>query len=209
MDPSIDEYIRANRDKYTRQAIREQLLAAGHDIASVDAALAQVGPEGAAATSLTPVGWRVGRRAFLALIGAGAIGAALVWNYGGLNVIAVPAYLIAGSIGLLVGRGLSRMVDRGSAVTVAVVLALMGGAFGLVVWSLLPPASAGLGPYLGAAPLLGGLAVIAFVGAAVAILVLRRSDATRAGMVGAAIPLLLWLVVTGTCYAPFLSNLGR
>ena len=37
MDEQIRDYIRANRDRYTREAIRGQLLAAGHDPARVDA----------------------------------------------------------------------------------------------------------------------------------------------------------------------------
>lgn len=39
MDPRIDEYIRQNRDRYTREAIRDQLIAAGHDPAAIDKAL--------------------------------------------------------------------------------------------------------------------------------------------------------------------------
>lgn len=40
-DPTaIEDYIKANRGTYTDQAIREQLIAAGHDPAAVDARLA-------------------------------------------------------------------------------------------------------------------------------------------------------------------------
>lgn len=38
MDQGIADYIRTNRDKYTRGAIRDQLLAAGHDQAAIDEA---------------------------------------------------------------------------------------------------------------------------------------------------------------------------
>ena len=37
MDPRIEEYIRANRRKYTREAITKQLEEAGHDRAAIDA----------------------------------------------------------------------------------------------------------------------------------------------------------------------------
>ena len=37
MDPRIEEYIRANRRTYTREAIRQQLIDAGHDPAAIDA----------------------------------------------------------------------------------------------------------------------------------------------------------------------------
>jgi hypothetical protein len=39
----ITDYIRANRDRYTREAIRAQLIAAGHDSAAIDAAWDEVG----------------------------------------------------------------------------------------------------------------------------------------------------------------------
>ena len=38
MDQGIADYIRTNRDKYTKGAIRDQLLAAGHDQAAIDEA---------------------------------------------------------------------------------------------------------------------------------------------------------------------------
>jgi hypothetical protein len=37
MDPRIADYIRANRRRYTRDAIRQQLIDAGHDPAEIDA----------------------------------------------------------------------------------------------------------------------------------------------------------------------------
>jgi hypothetical protein len=42
MDEGLLGYIRANRDRYTREAITSQLVAAGHDRASIDAAWEQV-----------------------------------------------------------------------------------------------------------------------------------------------------------------------
>lgn len=51
MDPNIDEYVRANRDRYTHEAIREQLIAAGHDPATVDAALERAATPARQATS--------------------------------------------------------------------------------------------------------------------------------------------------------------
>lgn len=41
MDPKIGDYIREHRGTYTRVAMREQLIAAGHDPGQVDEALAQ------------------------------------------------------------------------------------------------------------------------------------------------------------------------
>ena len=47
MDPKSDpirDYILANRDRYTRGAIREQLIAAGHDAEDVDRIWEELGP---------------------------------------------------------------------------------------------------------------------------------------------------------------------
>jgi len=41
MDPKIGDYIREHAETYRREAIRAQLIAAGHDPGQVDAALAQ------------------------------------------------------------------------------------------------------------------------------------------------------------------------
>jgi hypothetical protein len=38
VDQSVADYIRANRDTYTREAIRDQLLAAGHALDAIDEA---------------------------------------------------------------------------------------------------------------------------------------------------------------------------
>ena len=43
MAGKIIDYIRANRDRYSRDAIRAQLIAAGHDSAAIDAAWDEAG----------------------------------------------------------------------------------------------------------------------------------------------------------------------
>lgn len=46
MDPgpsAIDDYIRANRGSYTDEAIRDNLVAAGHDPLAVEAAIRRIG----------------------------------------------------------------------------------------------------------------------------------------------------------------------
>ena len=45
MNPSIKEYIRANRERYTREAVIEQLVQAGHRRWDVEAAWAQLEAE--------------------------------------------------------------------------------------------------------------------------------------------------------------------
>jgi hypothetical protein len=191
MDPKIGDYIRENRDKYTREAIREQLIAAGHDPEAVDAELERSAGQYAAPTP--PIGWRPRWREFLVLVLLGAIGAAIVWagEPYGAGGIAPVVYFIVVSIGFAIGKAVSLLVDAGNTLTAAVLLgvAAVGGAvvFGL---SLVSQA----------------IAVPAVV-MAVLLIYLRGSNPRAAGAVGAAIPLLVWLLVTGTCYSPLLSRL--
>jgi hypothetical protein len=42
MDPALADYIRSNRDRYTREAITEQLVQAGHSRDAIDAAWEQM-----------------------------------------------------------------------------------------------------------------------------------------------------------------------
>ena len=115
MDEQITEYIRANWDRYTREAIRDQLIAAGHDARAVDGALA--GLEGARAGARADL---EGRRTFgrwalalhvaavvavfvaiVALKGTTSIGVALI----GCVVLAV-AMVVGWAISSLIGRAL-------------------------------------------------------------------------------------------------------
>jgi hypothetical protein len=48
--------------------------------------------------------------------------------------------------------------------------------------------------------------VAALVPAVALTLLLARPDRRRVGLVAAVVPILLWLIVTGTCYAPLLSG---
>ncbi|HLE89410.1 MAG TPA: hypothetical protein VI733_05100 [Candidatus Limnocylindria bacterium] len=45
MDNPIDDYIRQNRERYTREAIREALIAGGHEPAAVEEALQRIGAQ--------------------------------------------------------------------------------------------------------------------------------------------------------------------
>jgi hypothetical protein len=44
MSDPIEDYIRANRDHYPREALTEQMVAAGHDRAAIDAAWGRLSP---------------------------------------------------------------------------------------------------------------------------------------------------------------------
>jgi hypothetical protein len=191
MHDEIDEYIRANRDRYTREAITGQLLEAGHDRAAVDAAWARA-QEGAA--SRAPIGWRPGWPLLLALVILGAIGTALVWaddTYGA--GIAPVIYLILVVIALGLATAIAGLIDRGHGTIAGVLLALV--------------ALAGAGMSFGSGLSLVALGIAVLAGAPALLLLAQRGDPHVNGWVAAAIPLVVWLAVTGTCYAPLFGRL--
>lgn len=185
----VDEYIRLNRDRYTREAIRQQLTAAGHDPAAVDAAWERLVASSPASSQT--VGWRPGWREFLVLLVAGAIGAALVWAGGayGAGVIAPAVYAVIFSIGFGIAKLTSILIDQGRT-TVAVVLLA---------------SAAAVTAYLG---IINGLSAVSLAAAAVLGLLaigLLAFGARNRGLIAtmaAGLPILVWLVLTGTCYAP-------
>jgi hypothetical protein len=193
MDPQIDEYIRQNRDRYTREAIRDQLTHAGHDPAAVDAAWDRLAASSPA--SLRTVGWRPGWREFLALLVVGAIGAALVWAGGdyGAGLIAPVVYAVIFAIGFGIAKLTSILVDQGRNVAAAVLLAV----------------AAALSAYLG---FISGPSAIAVVAAAVlgllaiGFFVFGSRNRDVLATIAAALPIVVWLGVTGTCYAPLVAQ---
>lgn len=188
----IDEYIQQNRERYTREAIRQQLTAAGHDTATIDAAWERSGASSPPSTQ--PVGWRPGWREFLVLLVVGAIGAAIVWAGGdyGAGVIAPVVYAVILSIGFGIAKLTSVLIDQGRSTVAAVLLGVAAAVTG----------------YLG---LINGLSAITVAAAAVlgilAIGLFVLGDRNRGPLaaIGAGLPILVWLVVTGTCYAPLFT----
>ena len=192
MDPRIEEYIRKNRGIYTRDALRQQLIAAGHDPGAVDAALDRMGAGSPAASR--PTGWRPRWREFLVLVALGAIGAFFVWagEMYGAGGIAPVVYVILVSVAWGVAKAVSIAIDSGSSRGAAILLAVLGA--GAAVMSLT-----------------SGLSIIGLAVAASAALVagllffFGRRNPQTAGAIGAALPIVAWLVVTGTCYAPLVG----
>lgn len=190
MDPRIADYIRANKDRYTRAAITEQLVTAGYDAAAIQAAWAALD------TPPHEKGWRPGWVAYLLLLVLGTIGAALVWAdepYGGGGFAAV-AYAIIVSIAFAIGKGLGWVVDRIGSAAAGVFLAVVAVGGGVLAYSAMSPLLA-----LFVAPVAGIPAILLLVG--------RGATRTK-GVVAAAIPLVAWVVVTGTCYAPVIGQLS-
>jgi hypothetical protein len=193
MDPQqIDEYIRQNRERYTREAIRQQLTAAGHDTAAIDAGWERV--EASLTTPARAAGWRPGWREFLVLLVVGAVGAAIVWASEpyGAGVIAPVVYAIILSIGFGIAKVTSILIDQGRSTVAAVLLGI-----GAVVTG-----------YLGVINVLSAITVAAAVMLGlVAIGQFAFGDRNRGllATIGAGLPILVWLVVTGTCYAPLFT----
>jgi hypothetical protein len=127
MDPRIDEYIRSNRATYTREAIRAQLVNAGHDPADVDAAWDRV--EAGPAPS-GPVGWNArppdGR------------GSAL--DASALPPFAMTLFLvggIVGALGALLALGLQTSINgigTNAVLFIAIYVAVYGGVGLGVIW---------------------------------------------------------------------------
>ena len=194
MNPDIDSYIREHSEQYTRAAMREQLITAGHDPAAIDEALdrAEVERQAPAARS-----WRLGQLGFLLLVGLGTVGAGVVWAgqpYGAGGIAAV-IYAVVAAIALGVGWLVSWLVDRGHVSVVAGLFALAGG---VALYSLA----------IGGGGTIGMLALLGCVTMAAALLILRRYRPGWAGALAAAVPILLWLIVTGTCYSPVFTTTG-
>jgi hypothetical protein len=126
MDPRIDEYIRSNRATYTREAIRAQLVSAGHDLADVDAAWDRV--EAGSAPSVLG-GWNPRP--------PDSRGSAL--DASALPPFAMTLFLvggIVGALGALLALGLQTSNGSGTyAVLVIVTYVVVYGGLGLgVVW---------------------------------------------------------------------------
>ncbi len=187
----IDEYIRQNRGRYTTEAIRDQLVAAGHDRGAVDAALEPFAPPIATPTL---AGWRPGWREFLVLVVLGAIGAAIVWASEpyGAGAIAPVVYAVLVSIGFGLAKLISLVIDRGSSGAASVLLGLV--AIGTIYLAIINSFS----------PIALGVAAVALV-LALLLLAFRGRNQRIAGMIGAALPLIVWLAITGTCYSPLFT----
>jgi hypothetical protein len=147
----IDDYLRANRDAYTREALSRRLIEAGHDPATVEAAWARVAAGDAGAGPPLP-GRRPGIGTVLLIIvvvaGYGYVGAfglfGIAFSASGMSgrpmgplfTIEIPVYVIAILAGLFVavrriwrspslGRGASA-IGAAFATAVALLIGISG-----------------------------------------------------------------------------------
>jgi hypothetical protein len=188
---TIREYIRANRDRYTREAITAQLVANGHDPAEVEAAWAAMQPASRQPDASGPVSGRV----LAVLILLGVVAVAITWSgtsYGA-NVIAPIVYAIATTVAVGVVYAITLAAQHGHTGAAAAWFGAIGiAAAGLLVLNTLWPIA---------------IAVIVVFGGA-ALILARGGSAGRAVAVVSWLPLLVWLVSTGACVAPAVLSGG-
>src|SRR6188472_2717185 len=142
MKPEIETYLREYGDRYTREALRAQLVEAGHDPAEVDTALAEW-----AAREANPPPSDEGKRQFRRLtwlIHGVALLIAFLWvvlviggDLGAIVLVSVVlgvVLLIGVGISLLIGRYVVSGASAGVAIVVPVVTALLiaGSCLGLM-----------------------------------------------------------------------------
>ena len=154
MDPRIADYITANRKKYTRQAIRQQLIDAGHDPAEVDrtwAALETPDPDAV-------IGERFWGRFALIVIGVnvvvfllvGLLSGMLGYVFAGAGGAILPIILgVALAIGALIAWGVVALTGPAKmgpttalvvGISIPLVIALLiGGACYAMVGAIGPP----------------------------------------------------------------------
>lgn len=128
MRPEIEAYLREHGAKYTTDALRRQLIAAGHDPAEIDAALRDM--EEARAPQLAETR-RLRRRFWLSAIGlhVAALVVATVWVLlGGTSPTYFPIAVVVLGVVLLIGLGISGLIGRvllGRGMAVALVVPLI------------------------------------------------------------------------------------
>lgn len=124
MDPGMDAYIRANRGQYTDEAIRGQLIAAGHDAGAVDRAFEAI-DQGAAPLTEQPGPpywrWVFGVNGAVLVVVTAALligGSTYAWPaFVVLGIVLLIAIAITGSIG--------RVLLPRTSLTVALLLPLI------------------------------------------------------------------------------------
>jgi hypothetical protein len=126
MDPSIADYIRANRGQYTREAITQQLVQAGHDRAAVDAAWEQLAtgeaPAGRQGTNLAPYVWIVywlGAGIILTITLIAVVGSGGGAGFAGFGIGWLVAYLL---LTYLPARAMARARPIGGGGMLAVIV---------------------------------------------------------------------------------------
>lgn len=180
-------YIRQHRATYTREAIIDALLSAGYDLEAIEAGWRQIDVQ-AEPPNLQP-SWKL----MLTLLIVGSVGAFAVWQPEEFHLgwLAALIYFVIAGIALAVGYGVVWLADRGHTLIAALTVVVIGLALALF-------ASRGT-------ILITLIIAVLFIATAIALL-LAGPRRRRASLIAAIVPVLLWLIVTGTCYAPLIRG---
>jgi hypothetical protein len=181
------EYIRQHRDTYTREAISDVLVETGYGREEVEAAWRQLAEQDRSA-SVRP-SWQV----MLTLLILGTIGAFGVWQGQMYRAGALAAVIYVGvaTPAIALGYLVAWLANRGHRLIAAIILVAIGLAVACWAW--------GNGGFI--------TWIVAALFPAVALtLLLAGRERRRVALIAAVVPILLWLIVTGTCYAPLLSG---
>jgi hypothetical protein len=194
LNEQIANYIRENRDRYTREAITDQLMKAGHDPGAIEEAWAMSDAAVASAADARP---RY-RRVTVALLTIGGLATFVIWSdlyAAGAGGLATLSYLITGLVAIGVGIGLTRVASgRAWAVAVGLGVVTTLGLLTVTVSNL----SDGYD-----APRWAALALTAV---ATAVAYALHRDPGGLPILAYALPVLGWLAVTGICVSPLLTG---
>lgn len=107
MNEQIADYVHQNRDRYTREAITSQLIAAGHDPADIETTWAEL-ESGLSARTDRTMTWGQWWLLVIGLVAVGAVAASVVWagvpyTYG----LVVPAYLVVVGLTMALAAGIT------------------------------------------------------------------------------------------------------
>jgi hypothetical protein len=194
VNEQIADYIQQNRDRYTREAITDQLIKAGHNPSAIEEAWAMSNAALEAAADARP---RYGRFT-LALLAIGGLATFVIWSglYStGGGGLATLSYLITGLVAIGIGIALTRAASGGAWVVVLALAVL--STFGLL-WVALANSAYGYGAVAFLAPAIAALA-------AVSVIAVHRYQ-VQVPYLAYALPVLGWLTVTGICMSPLLTG---
>jgi len=188
---NLIEYISTNRSRYTREAITDHLIEAGHDPSAIEEAWAMSDAAVKAAADARP---RYGR-VTVALLALGGLATFVIWSdlySAGGGGLATLSYLITGLVAIGVGIGLTRVASgRAWAVVVGLGVVTTLGLLAVTV------------SYGYDAPRFAALALAAV---ATALAYALHRDPGRIPYLAYALPVLGWLAVTGICVSPLLTG---
>jgi hypothetical protein len=184
MNDQIAEYIRENRGRYTRQAIDDQLKAAGHDAESIAEAWAAVGPPERGEPALPGV--RYGPVVIGLLILGGAVSAIAGRDaYFGVGFW-IASYVISALIVMAIGIGMTNVAAGSGWKALVVLVGLLWAAMMFVTNEV-------------------------FIGTGIAAVVTLTAFAVHryhkeVPLLAYALPVLGWLAITGVCVSPLLTG---